>query len=395
MVKLILFIHSFAIISFMKNSVDIAIIGAGASGLMLASLLENKNVLLIDNNSKIASKISISGGGKCNITNGKVKPNNYLGEQRFIRNIIKRFDQYDLLKWLAKKGLIPIERSRQQYFCKDSSSELISIFKKELSSKCFQLDTTVQNVIQEDNLFQIRTNKGCISAKKVVVASGGLSFPKIGASSIGYDIANTFGHKINTLSAGLVGFTVQPEQFFFKTLSGIAIDVKIKVDKKEIQGALLFAHKGISGPAVLDASLYWDKGQISIDFLPTLSIDSLKSSKKHLSKILALPNRVAKTFLEALNIEDKTANQLSSSEWKRVEMLKAYTFAPAGTFGYSKAEVTKGGVATDEVDASNMMSKKVENLYFLGEVLDVTGELGGYNFQWAFSTAFVCAKGLK
>ena len=379
----------------MKKSVDIAIIGAGASGLMLASLLENKNVLLIDNNSKIASKVAISGGGKCNITNGKVKPNNYLGEQRFIRNIIKRFDQYDLLKWLAQRGLVPIVRTRNQYFCQNSSSELIHIFKKEISAKNFQLNSTVQNISQENNEFNIQTDKGLIVAKKVVVASGGLSFPKIGASSIGYDIAKSFGHSVTKLSAGLVGFTVQPEEFFFKTLSGIAIDVKIKVDKKEIQGALLFAHKGISGPAVLDASLYWDKGQISIDFLPTLSIDSLKSSKKHLSKILALPNRVAKTFLEALKIEDKTANQLTSQEWKNVEKLKEYTFAPAGTFGYSKAEVTKGGVATDEVDASNMMSKKVENLYFLGEVLDVTGELGGYNFQWAFSTAFVCAKGLK
>jgi len=222
-----------------------------------------------------------------------------------------------------------------------------------------------------------------------------LSFPKIGASSIGYDIARSFGHSIETLSSGLVGLTVQPEQFFFKSLSGIAIDVKITVNNKEINGALLFAHKGISGPAVLDASLYWNKGKITIDFLPTLSIDSLKSSKKHISKILSLPSRVAKTFLETLNIEDKASNKLSFEEWKKITLLKNYSFAPAGTFGYSKAEVTKGGVSTDEVDASSMMSKKVENLYFLGEVLDVTGELGGYNFQWAFSTAFVCAKGIK
>ena len=381
--------------TFMNKQVEIAIIGAGASGLMFASLLGNKKILLIDSNEKIGAKILISGGGKCNITNGNLKAHNYLGKQRFISNILKRFDQNNLLKWLEVRKLIPTVRTRQQYFCQNSAKELIDVFKREGCLDSLQLNTKVEAVKQIDNHFEVHTNRGVIIAKKVVVASGGLSFPKIGASSIGYDIARSFGHSIETLSSGLVGLTVQPEQFFFKSLSGIAIDVKITVNNKEINGALLFAHKGISGPAVLDASLYWNKGKITIDFLPTLSIDSLKSSKKHISKILSLPSRVAKTFLETLNIEDKASNKLSFEEWKKITLLKNYSFAPAGTFGYSKAEVTKGGVSTDEVDASSMMSKKVENLYFLGEVLDVTGELGGYNFQWAFSTAFVCAKGIK
>jgi len=381
----------------MNKQVDIAIIGAGASGLMLASLLDNKNIVLIEHNSKIGSKILISGGGKCNVTNGNIKSHNYLGEQRFIRNIIKRFDQYDLLKWLSKRGLKPIVRSKNQYFCENSAKELVDIFKAECSSRIYLLNTKVQRVDKIGNHFEILTSRGTVVAKKVIVASGGLSFPKIGATSIGYDIAKSFGHTVNTLSAGLVGFTVQPEQFFFKELSGVSLDVKITIDKKEVKGALLFlfVHKGVSGPAVLDASLYWNKGKISIDFLPTLSINSLKSSKKYISKILGLPSRVAKSFLKVLEIEDKASNRLSHEEWKKIETLKKYTFAPAGTFGYSKAEVTKGGVSTDEIDASSMMSKKVENLYFLGEVLDVTGELGGYNFQWAFSTAFVCAKGLN
>jgi predicted Rossmann fold flavoprotein len=379
----------------MNKQVEIAIIGAGASGLMLASFLDNKNIVLLENNSKVGSKILISGGGKCNVTNGNIKPHNYLGEQRFIRNIIKRFDQYDLLKWLDSRGLKPIVRTRNQYFFENSSKELVHILKEESFPQRHLLDTKVQTVEKIDNHFEIQTSKGTVNAKKVVVASGGLSFPKIGATSVGYDIATSFGHTINNLSAGLVGLTVQPEQFFFKELSGIAIDVKITIDKKEVEGALLFAHKGISGPAVLDASLYWNKGTISIDFLPTLSIDSLKSSKKHISKILALPSRVAKSLLKALDVQDKSANRLSPKSWKKLEKLKKYSFAPAGTFGYSKAEVTKGGVSTDEIDASSMMSKKVNNLYFLGEVLDVTGELGGYNFQWAFSTAFVCAKGIN
>ncbi|MBU1669314.1 NAD(P)/FAD-dependent oxidoreductase [bacterium] len=379
----------------MKKEVDIAIIGAGASGLMLAALLEEKNIVVIDNNSKIGSKILVSGGGKCNITNGKVKPSNYLGNQRFIRNVIKRFDQNDVLAWFAKRGLKPVVRKHQQYFCENSAKEVIDILRREISSKVFQLETAVQKVEKNGELFEITTNKGKIHASKVVVASGGLSFPKIGATSIGYDIAKSFDHKVNTLTAGLVGFTVQPEQFFFKSLSGIALDVRIIIGHKVIEEALLFAHKGISGPAVLDASLYWEKGKITIDFLPTVNLAMLKSSKKHVSRTLGLPSRVAKTFLQALNIEDKAANSLNREAWKKLEQLKSYSFAPAGTFGYSKAEVTKGGVTTDEIDAGSMMSRKVENLYFLGEVLDVTGELGGYNFQWAFSTAFVCAKGLE
>jgi len=383
----------------MKKEVNIVIIGAGASGLMLAALIEEKSILIIDNNSKVGSKILVSGGGKCNITNGKVSSNNYLGNQRFIHNIIKRFDQNDLLSWFGDRGLTPVIRKNNQYFCENSAKEVVDILKREIDSNLFQLETEVLEVEKKLDLFEVTTSKGKVFAQKVVVASGGLSFPILGATSIGYKIAKVFNHEVHTLSAGLVGFTVQPEQFFFKSLSGIAIDVKITIEtvdkKKEINGALLFTHKGISGPAVLDASLYWHKGKISIDFLPTLSIDSLKLSKKNISRTLGLPSRVAKTFLEVLNIEDKTASKLNSDEWKKLEGLKAYSFAPAGTFGYSKAEVTRGGVSTDEIDASSMMSRKVDGLYFLGEVLDVTGELGGYNFQWAFSTAYVCAKSLE
>jgi predicted Rossmann fold flavoprotein len=379
----------------MKNQVDIAILGAGASGLMLASMLQDKDFLIIDNNPKIGSKILISGGGKCNITNGNVKPKNFLGNQRFIRNVIKRFDQHDLLAWLAEHGLHPIVRKNHQYFCENSAKEMTDVFQKEVPAKKIQLNTIIKNVQKVGDGFEVLTNKGKLKTKNVVVATGGLSFPKLGATGIGYEIAKGFGHEVAKTSAGLVGFTVQPEQFFFKSLSGISVDVKIKVQEKEIHGALLFAHKGISGPAVLDASLYWEKGKIEINFIPTFNLNSLKSSNKNISRVLNLPSRVAKTFLEELGIEDKACSKLSQQEWEKIESLKNYTFAPAGTFGYSKAEVTKGGVMLDEVDASSMMSRRVEGLYFLGEVLDVTGELGGYNFQWAFSSAYVCAEGLK
>ena len=177
-------------------------------------------------------------------------------------------------------------------------------------------------------------------------------------------------------------------------MAGISTDVEITVGDKVAKGALLFAHKGISGPAVLDASLYWDKGTISINFLPHINMKLMLNSKKKISNLLGLPSRLSKVLLSELNLEDKVAQQMSPQEWNLLALLQNYTFAPAGTFGYSKAEVTKGGISTDEIDASSMMSKKVENLYFIGEVLDVTGELGGYNFQWAFSSAYVCSKAI-
>jgi len=373
---------------------DILIIGAGASGLMLGALMPHKNFLIIEHNPNAGAKILISGGGRCNITNEKLKPNNYLGNQRFIRNIIKLFDQNILLRWLGERGLEPELRKNGCYFCKTSAKEIVDLLKREIDRKKFRFNTKVDRVEKRGDFFEVFTTRGVFRAKQVVVASGGLSFSKLGATSIGYDIALSFGHNIITPRAGLVGFTLQPKQFFFKSLSGISTEVKIKIEKKEIEGSLLFAHKGITGLAILDASLYWEKGKISIDFLPSLNIEQIKNSKKNISNILGLPNRVTKAFLIELNIEDKKANQLTKNEWQEIEKLKKYSFAPAGSFGYSKAEVTKGGIDTNEVDASSMMSRKVNNLYFVGEVLDVTGELGGYNFQWAFSSAFVCSKAL-
>lgn len=376
----------------MKKDVDTIIVGAGASGLMFSSLQMNNNVMILDNNSKIGSKILVSGGGRCNVTNGSVKATNFLGESRFVRNVIKQFDQDALLAWLMERGLNPIIRKNNQYFCEHSAKELVDLLRREISVKSIETEVTVESVEKKDSLFKVYTNRGVITAKKVVVASGGLSFPKLGATPIGYEIAKAFGHKVSTLSAGLVGLTVQPEQFFFKSLSGIATEVTITIGKKVMRGSLLFAHKGISGPVVLDASLYWEKGKITVDFIPAINLNSLKSSKKNIANVLGLPLRVAKRFLEELKIDEKRASELTKEEWSRVETLKNYSFAPAGTFGYSKAEVTKGGVVVDEIDGSTMMSKRVENLFFIGEVLDVTGELGGYNFQWAFSSAYVCAK---
>jgi predicted Rossmann fold flavoprotein len=372
----------------------IIIIGGGASALMLASLLPKNSATIIESNAKIGAKIGISGGGKCNITNTQMGTEYFLGESSFIKPVLKRFNQKSLLKWLERQRLFPVLRKETQYFCKDSANELIDIFAKESKKQKICLNETVVSVNKKDDFFIVKTNKKEYRTKQLVIASGGLSFAKIGASGIGYEIAEYFGHTIKKTAPALVGFTVQKEQFFFKELSGASLDVKMTVNGNICEGALLFAHKGMSGPAVLDASLYWEKGQIEIDFLPTLSLKSLKGSKKQISSLLTMPKRITKAFLVQLELKDKPFNTLTTEELDKLGSLKVYSFSPAGTFGYTKAEVTKGGVSTGEIDAQTMMSRKEEGLYFIGEVLDVTGRLGGYNFQWAFSSAYQCYKEL-
>jgi predicted Rossmann fold flavoprotein len=373
----------------------IIIIGGGASALMLASLLPKNTAILIESNPKVGAKILISGGGKCNITNTCMGTDYFLGDESFVQPSLKKFNEKALLRWLERQNLHPVLRKETQYFCKDSAKELLEIFLKESKKQQVFTNEKVMEVTKRDRLFYVKTDKKTHISNAVVVASGGLSFPKLGASSIGYEIAESFGHSLVKTAPALVGFTVQKEQFFFKELSGVSTEVKIHIGEHVCEGALLFAHKGMSGPAVLDASLYWEKGKIEIDLLPNFSWKSVQGSKKQISSLLPMPKRVTKAFLLQLKLEDKPFYQLTTEELQTLQGLNHYSFAPAGTFGYSKAEVTKGGVNTSEVDSDTMMSKREEGLYFIGEVLDVTGRLGGYNFQWAFSSAYSCANALK
>jgi len=374
---------------------DIIIIGGGASALMLASLLPKQKATLLEVNTKLGAKILVSGGGKCNISNMSMGSQYFLADKDFVTPSLQRFDEKALMQWLSRQGLKPVVRKETQYFCKESAKEIMQVFTKTSQTQHICLGEKVLSVRKREGMFYVTTERKTYSAKILVVASGGLSFPVLGASSIGYDIAKYFGHTIVKTAPALVGFTVQKDEFFFKTLSGVSTEVVITVGDTVCQGALLFAHKGLSGPAVLDASLYWEKGKISIDFLARFSWKSISGSKKQLSSLLPLPKRLTKAFLIQLQLEDKPYYLYTQSEKEKLFILNDYSFAPAGTFGYSKAEVTKGGVETLEVDSHTMMSKKEEGLYFIGEVLNVTGKLGGYNFQWAFSSAFSCARSIK
>ncbi|WP_419768978.1 NAD(P)/FAD-dependent oxidoreductase [Arcobacter sp.] len=370
--------------------------GAGASGLMLATHLKNDNVCLIDTNAKVGAKIKVSGGAKCNITNNKVSSNNYLGENDFVSSVLKEFSNEDLIRFLKKQNLdfnLNEKIVKGTFFC-NTSQDVIDMFSKLIKNKRVFFNTTVTDVKYED-FYKIKTNNKTIEAKKLVIASGGLSYQSLGASSIAFDIAKSFNHKISPLNPALVGFTVQKEQFWFKELSGISMFVKASVENKSFEGGLLFAHKGITGPVILNSSLYWKKGKMSIDFLPNKTFKSFLKGNKNISSSFNLPKRFMQEFLKSVQIDDKAISSLTKEELDKLEVLKNYEFAPAGNFGYTKAEVTKGGVEVEQIDVKTMESKIKKDLYFIGEALDVTGELGGFNFQFAFSSAYVCAKELN
>ncbi len=372
---------------------DVIILGAGASGLMCASHLDNSlDVLIIDSNEKIAKKLKISGGGKCNITNVDVSIDNYDGDEVLVANALEVFSKDDLLKFLKDNGVKPVIRKDRYYFCKNSSDEIINILRKKSDYAKTLLNCEVNQLKKEENTFIVTTSKGIFTAKKVVVATGGKSFKNLGASDIGLKIAKDFSIETKEFTPALVGMTLQPDQFWMKELSGLSCEVEIMVDGKTLKEEMLFAHKGISGPAVLSASLYWRKGSIAINFLPNHNIFELtKNSKKLISSVIPLPKRLAKSILQALDIKDVESKKLTKEMKERLQKIHNYEFAPAGNFGFTKAEVSRGGIVGDELEPSTLESKKVKDLYFIGEVVDVTGELGGYNFQWAFSSGMVCA----
>ena len=372
---------------------DVIILGAGASGLMCGAHLNKKlKVGIVDVNSKLACKLKISGGGKCNITNVDVSTDNFDGDSEFISHSLNTFSKDDLLNFLQNNGVKPVIRKNRYYFCKESSDEIIDVLKRNSRHVEMLLNREIIEVKKIDDIFEIKTSKGVLKSKKLVLATGGKSYKTLGASEIGLSIAKSFGLSVKEFTPALVGMTLQKEQFWMKELSGLSAYVHIKVEDKILKEEMLFAHRGISGPAVLSASLYWKKGNISIDFLPNENIfELIKASNKLLSSVIPLAKRLSKEILKALNIEDVICKKLNPHAKKQLSLIHNYEFAPAGNFGFTKAEVSRGGILTESLNPKTLESWHVENLYCIGEVVDVTGELGGYNFQWAFSSGVSCA----
>ena len=422
---------------------DVLIIGAGAAGLFLAANLRGKSVAVLEKNATPGKKILASGGGRCNVTNRRIDASNYLGDANFVTNILKNLDFKDILKFFGELKFN--EQKQNQFFCESGAKDVLGVLLRHAKQSRAQIFCGIcvkgaREIFTDENgqildispaqnreenltdfemkfdrceqnlneIFEvIAENDDKFYAQNLVVASGGLSYKSLGASDIGYEIAQSFGISVATPAPALVGFTVQKEEFWFKNLSGVCFPAEISVAcanknaanrelkmLRKFAGDILFTHKGISGPAVLNASLFWQKGLIAINFCPNFNIETAQKSKKQLSTVLPLPRRFTLEFLRAAGLSDKPYCEYKADEAAKISRLFAYEFAPAGTFGFERAEVTRGGVDTDALDG-NCCHKDTRGLYFIGEVLNVTGMLGGYNLHFAFACAANLAKRLN
>ena len=384
---------------------DVIIIGAGASGLMCAMEAgkRGRKVLVLDHANKAGKKILMSGGGRCNFTNYTVEPENFISNNpHFCKSALSRYSQWDFLALIARHPIPYHEREHGQLFCDNSAKDILNMLLAECAAAgvAIQLNTRIDGIEQIADGFHVKTGHGTLSCESLVVATGGLSIPKMGATPLGYQIAQQFGIPVIPTRAGLAPFTLQPEdKDKFSPLSGIAVPCIISNSRRSFSEALLFTHRGLSGPAVLQISSYWRAGEaVVINLLPQLNLESeLKTKRREkvksaLKTVLDgwLPKRLISCLLpdEVLNI---ALPDLSDRQIQRVaEQLHQWTVKPNGTEGYRTAEVTVGGVDCDALSSKTMASKQVPGLYFIGEVVDVTGWLGGYNFQWAWSSAW-CA----
>lgn len=373
---------------------DVVIIGGGAAGLFcaLTAARRGRRVLVLEHNDRVGKKITISGGGRCNFTNINASPDNYLSSNpEFCRSALARYTAHDFLSLVEKHGIAWHEKKLGQLFCNGSSREIIALLLDECRAagaevRCGQ---TIAEVAKSDR-FRLGTSRGEVSCDAVVVATGGLSFAKLGASDLGYRIARQFGLRLTEIRPGLVPLTFAPaEKSVYGPLSGVALPVRTKCGQASFDEAMLITHRGLSGPAILQISNYWREGDgLEMDLLPqTQNVPAPGQGTAAAQLARVWPQRFADTWC-AQNTPAKTVAQWTSAERERVQrLIHRWTPGIDGTEGYPKAEVTLGGVDTRDLSSKTMEARAVPGLYFVGEVIDVTGWLGGYNFQWAWASA--------
>lgn len=382
---------------------DAIIIGAGAAGLFCAAEAgkRGRRILILEHNAQLGRKILISGGGRCNFTNRKVRAENFVSNNpHFCKSALAQYTPQDFIELVKKHKIEFYEKKLGQLFCKDSSRQIVGMLLSDCEKAKVKINTgcTVKSVRLSEQ-FEIETNQGLFQSDSLVIATGGLSFPKIGASDFGYRVAKQFGLKIIETNPALVPLVFEKNQPNFIKLAGIAIDSVISTGKQSFRENILFTHRGLSGPAALQISNYWRKEKpISIDLLPEINVSEIleknRDSRQNLDNFLSriLPNRFAKIFTER-RFSNKPLNQLSNKEIENIsETLNNWRVKFGETEGYDKAEVTLGGIDTNELSSQTMEAKKIAGLYFIGEVVDVTGWLGGYNFQWAWSSGFAAGQ---
>ncbi|CAI8348018.1 MAG: Ferredoxin--NADP reductase [Alphaproteobacteria bacterium UBA4588] len=393
----------------MSQQFDVVIIGAGAAGLMCAFQAGQRglSVLLIDHARKLAEKIRISGGGRCNFTNIYARPEAFLCQNpHFVKSALARYTAADFIDLVTRHDIPFHEKKLGQLFCDRSAQDIIDM----LIENCHQAGVTlrtgcaVTQVTPTNGLYEVVTESGHISATSLVIATGGLSIPKIGATGFGYDIARQFGLALVPQRAGLVPLTFTDEmKQRCAVLSGLSVDALVSAGKTEFEEGMLFTHRGLSGPSILQISSYWrESEQLTVNLAPEHRIgDSLKADKKqhpkqtiHTALSQVLPKRLAADILASAQMEGRLADCADKQLAALGDLINDWHISPSGTEGYRTAEVTLGGVDTDALDARTMQARSHEGLYFIGEVVDVTGHLGGYNFQWAWSSGYICAEAL-
>ncbi|MBV1951044.1 MAG: NAD(P)/FAD-dependent oxidoreductase [Cycloclasticus sp.] len=389
-----------------NKHVDVLIIGAGASGLICAieAAKRGRQVLVLDSANKAGKKILMSGGGRCNFTNYDVGSEHYLSHNpHFCKSALSRYTQWDFIAQVEDYKIPYHEREHGQLFCNDSSKDILTMLLSECANYKvnIQLNCQIQQVHkQQSGGFELETSTGSYHCQSLVIASGGLSIPKMGASAFGYQVAKQFGHHIWPTQAGLVPFTLHnQDKATFYDLSGISVPCRASNNKISFQDNLLFTHRGLSGPAILQLSSYWQAGEsIQINLLPNLDLavwlKEKKAEQPNRSLKALLGKHLAKRLIVALLGLETADSPLQKLSYQRLDeisnQLQHWTIKPNNTEGYRTAEVTLGGVDCNEISSQTMASKKQPGLYFIGEVLDVTGWLGGYNFQWAWSSGW-CA----
>ena len=373
---------------------DVIIIGAGAGGLKAAAELHahKKSVLIIDMGDKPARKVAISGGGKCNFTNLVADYTRYVGKNpNFVRSALAQFSPIDTLDWVKRHKIKYYEKEPGRFFCADSAIDIVNALMDDIGNTEIKYNTVVKDVVKDNDIFTINTNQGEFQSKSLIIASGGVSWETVGVSNIGHIIAKKFGHKIEPIRPALCAMKTK---CFNSELSGISLPVEIKIEKHTICDDLLFTHFGIGGPATYRASLF-GANKFTINFAPDSDIETLllnakrTNGKKSLTNVVAdiLPQKLARFICEndARNIAD-----YKDSEIKAVaKHITQFEIDDAKAIGLQSAEVTAGGVATDKISSKTMESQLCPNLYFVGEVMDIAGDLGGFNLQWAFSSGFV------
>jgi len=392
----------------MNRNFEVIVIGAGAAGLMCAieAGKRNKKVLIIEHSSKIAEKIRISGGGRCNFTNLYSNSENFLSNNKhFCKSAFSKYTQNDFIDLVKKHKIKFHEKKFGQLFCDNSAKDIIEmlITECEIQKVEISLNTEIKSVIREENLYILETeNKGKFICSSLVIATGGLSIPKIGASDFGYKIANQFNLKVTSLYPALVPLTFKDDILeFCKSLAGVSIEASVKINKTIFNEGLIFTHRGISGPSILQISSYWKPDRsIEVNLLPLNSMDKtlkerrVKTPKQNISNVLSdfLPNKLAMAITSLLNTNQKIGEASNSTLNKISNFINKLNVLPTGTEGYKTAEVTLGGIDTNEINSATMECKKYSGLYFIGEVVDVTGHLGGHNFQWAWSSGYVAGQ---